>query len=405
VSTGVDRGKLGRVRTDAGPDLEPVPAGPRRERQFPGPVPGSGRRGRVRRTLVSILVGGAALTVLVPLALWVHYRLTYVETRNALVKGYITSVGAQLDGVVTSVEVDAGQRVQAGQILARFEDRQLQANVQRAQSRLEKSSRELDVERLAIAQERRRLAGAVTEASARAAAARARVEAAQSQADDAEAQYELRKTLAKDGMIAPEELRTAETMRRTASALAATARADQWAAEAAQTLAEVESEGLAVRKQHIEVLESEVSASRAELALAEADLRAALIRAPTDGWVVRRIAEAGASVVVGQPIVALWIGKGVWVEAWIEEDDLAKVAVGGTARVTVKPYPDRVFTGSVETVGVSTDYELPDAAVPQPRNTRIRAAPVVCVRVRLDESEGLFPGLSAIVGIRKKSSG
>ncbi len=64
-----------------------------------------------------------------------------------------------------------------------------------------------------------------------------RVEAAQSQADDAKAKYELQKTLAQDGMIAAEELRTAETTRRTAEALAATARADQRAAEAAQRYA------------------------------------------------------------------------------------------------------------------------------------------------------------------------
>ena len=358
----------------------------------------------MRRTLLAILGGTVALLVVVPIALWAHYRVTHVVSRNALVKGSIANVGAQLDGVVTSVEVETGQRVKAGQILARFEDHQLQATVQRAESRLSKASRELEVERLAIEQERRRLSGRVTEASARADAARAQVEAARSQADDAGAKYELRKTLAKNGMIAQEELRGAESARRTAEALAATATADQAASKAARGLAVVESEGLTVRRRHLEVLEAEVAALRAELSLAQADLRAALIRAPADGWVVRRISEAGSSVVVGQPVVALWIGNDVWVEAWIDEDDLANVAAGNQARVTVKPYPHRVFTGVVETVGVSTDYELPDAAVPQPRNARMRAAPVVCVRVRLDRSEGLFPGLSAVVGIRKKAS-
>lgn len=366
---------------------------------------GEDRSPRFRRSLFGILVGAAVLLVVAPVALWARYRFSYVVSRNAQVKGYITSVGAQLDGVVTSIEVDVGQRVKAGQILARFEDHQLQASVLRASSRLTKAWRELQVERLAIEQEGRRLAGRVTEASARTEAARAQAEAAASQADDASVKYELRKTLARDGMIAQEELRGAETTRRTAEALAATARADRSAAEAAQRLAEVESEGLGVRRQHIIVLEAEVAALRAELALAEADLKAALIRAPADGWVVRRIAEPGASVVVGQPVVAVWIGDDVWVEAWIEEDDLAYVSAGGRAQVTVKPYPRRVYTGVVETVGVSTDYELPDAAVPQPRNTRMRAAPVVCVRIRLDRSEGLFPGLSAVAGIRKSSPG
>jgi len=92
----------------------------------------------------------------------------------------------------------------------RFEDLQLQANLQRSVSRLSKATRELKVERLAIEQEQRRLAGRLTEASARADAAKAQVEAARSQADDAGGKYELRKSLAKDGMISQEELRGAE---------------------------------------------------------------------------------------------------------------------------------------------------------------------------------------------------
>jgi membrane fusion protein (multidrug efflux system) len=352
--------------------------------------------------VLALIVSAAVLAVVVPLGLWARYHWFYVVSRNALVKGYITNVGAQLDGVVTSVEVDVGLPVRAGQILARFEDHHLQATVQRAQSQLDKATRELEVERLAIAQESRRLASRVTEASARSAAAKAQVEAAQSQADEAKSRYELRQSLAREGLIPQEELHTAETTRRTAEAMGATARAEHKAAEAAHHLAEVESDGLAVRQEHIVVLESEIAAFRAELALAEADLKAAVIRAPEDGRVVRRIAEPGVSVVVGQPVVALWIGKEVWVEAWIDEDDLSKVALGSAASVTIKSYPDRDFAGTVETIGVSTDYELPDTAVPQPRNTRMRTTPVICVRVRLAESEGLFPGLSAVVGIRKK---
>ena len=354
--------------------------------------------------MVGLLVGAAVLPVLAPGFLWGFYRFTYVESRNAMVKGTISNVGAQIDGVVTNVEVDAGQRVRAGQVLARFEDRQLQANAQRALSRFERATRELEVERLAIAQERRRLAGQVTEASARNDAARAKTEAARTGMEDAGARYELSKTLADGGMIAPEELRRADMARRTADALAATARADQEAASAARQLAEIESDGLFVRRKHLVVLEADVEASRAELALANADLKATLIRAPGDGWVVRRIAEAGASVVVGQPIVALWIGSEVWVEAWIEERDLGKVIPGGRARVTVTPYPNHVFNGTIESVGVSTDSELPDTAVPQPRNARMRATPVVGVRVKLDESQGLFPGLSAVVLLQKKPS-
>jgi multidrug resistance efflux pump len=357
---------------------------------------------RWRHRAMPILAAAAALAVIIPLGLWVHYRAVHVVSRNASIKGSIANMGTQLDGVVTSVEVEVGQQVKAGQVIARFEDHQLQAAVQRAQSQLDKAERQLEVETMAISQEARRLGSRVTEASARAAAAKSQVTAAQSQADEAKSRYELRQSLAKGGVITQEELRAADAARRTAEAVGETARADQKAAEAARQLAQIESDGLTVRERNIVVLESEVAACRAELSLAQADLAAAVIRAPADGWVVQRIAEPGAAVVVGQPIAALWIGNDVWCEAWIDEEDLGKVAVGNQARVTVKSHPGRVFTGRVETIGVSTDFELPDTAVPQPRHARMRTTPVVCVRVRLDESEGLLPGLSAVAGIHKK---
>lgn len=353
-----------------------------------------------RRVLVGALAA-AALAVVVALLYWTHYQQAHVISRNASVKGAIADVGAQLAGVVTAVEVQAGQAVHAGQVLVRFEDRQLQATAQSAQSHLDKGSLELEVERLAIVQESKRLQSVVEQASARLAAADAQVEAAKSKADEAKDRYDTRLSLAREGVIPQQELRDAESALRTADALLSNAQAEKQAAAAAHRAAQVELEGLAVRQERVAVLVSEIKSFTAELAVAKADLESAVITAPADGWVVNRIVEPGESVVVGQPIMSLWIGGGVWVEAWIEEQDLAHVSVGSEAQVKLKPYPDREFSGRVETIAVSTDYELPETEVPQPRNERLRGTPVVCVRIRLDEPEGLFPGLSAVVAIRK----
>ena len=359
---------------------------------------------RVRRLALMAVIGIVLLAIATPIVLWVQYRATHVIARDAVVRGHISDIGAQLDGVVMSVLVDAGDLVKKGQVVARLQDRHLEAKVRHASSQLEKASRELEVEHLAIANERRRLEGMMREVSAGSSAAEAELQVAESLAEEALRRLELQRSLARHGLLAREQVRVAETEYRTESARAAAARAEGNAAAAARDLGEVESEGLAVREKRISVLESEIAALEAGLSLAQADLDGTIILAPDDGAVVRRIVEPGAATVVGQPIISLWVGEEIWVEAWIDESDLADLEVGSEATVTLNSYPDREFTGFIEMISVSTDYELPDSDVPQPRGERMRDAPVLAVRIKLHDVETeLFPGLSAVVGIRKKS--
>lgn len=337
----------------------PGPSRERRRRRLernnevnPERVPAKARKGRIRRwagIVVALAIVGAAI---VPVTLWSRHSTTYVTSRNAAVKGSIAHVGPQISGVLTSVEVEAGQRIEAGQVLARFDDHQLQARLLRATSRL-------------------------TEAMANSASARTRIETAETQRIEAQFHHDQRLPLASTGAISRDEMRSAETRLRTAEAMSRTAIAEHQASAA------------------------EVSTAQAEVALARADLDVSVIRAPAEGRVVRRISEPGASVIPGQPILDILIGEEIWVEAWIDQEYLSQVAVGNDVKVSVSSQPGREFHGKVASVGVSTDFELPETAAPQSRKERMRASPVVPVRVRLDKPEGLLPGLSAVVAIER----
>lgn len=359
---------------------------------------------RLRRVAVPALLAVAAIALLTPIFLWMQYRGSHVVSRDAVVRSHIADVGTRLDGVVKSVEVDTGDRVAAGQVVARLEASHYEAKVRQARSELEKTTRELEVERMAIENERERLDGTLREVSAGVSAAEAETLVSESRVEEALRRLELQQSLASQGLVAQERVRMAETELRTARAMSAASSAQQRAAGVGEELARVASDGIAVRERRISVIESDIDGYRAELALAEANLEGTIIRAPDDGAVVRRIVEPGGSAGVGQPIISLWVGEEIWVEAWLDEDDLSHVAVGSEATVTLTSYPDREFTGVIESLGVSTDVELPDSEVPQPRHERMRDAPVISVRIKLDEPEqDLFPGLSAIVAIRKQA--
>jgi multidrug resistance efflux pump len=296
-------------------------------------------------------------------------------------------MGVPVEGVVADVLVMDGEPVRNGQVIARLWDRDLQAQLASAQARLEQAGRELEVERLAIAQERRRLQSVAAKASAQLAAAEAR-------ADNAKERHEVLASLADAGATSREGIREAATERRAAAA--------EWeAARAAHHSALVDQEGLSVRESGIAVFESRVASARAEVAERQAALEKRLIRAPENGRVVRRLAEPGTSLDVGDPVLSLWLGDGVWIEAWVDEADLSDVKVGSTASVTVKSLPGRVLTGVVETVSAAPDFTVPESDIPQPFHARMRNTPVFLVRVAMDDAAAdLVPGLSAVVGIR-----
>ena len=358
---------------------------PASENATPPGDPASWRR-RLRRYLSVLTIAVLVFALSAPLVLWLQYRQGNVVSHNAWVRGQVTYMGAPLDGVVADIRVDDGDHVQAGEPMARLWDLQLQARVRSAQAQLEQASRELEIERLAIAQERRRLTSLVARARAQRAAAKA-------EADDARERYEVLASLAGVGATSREDIREAEAAHRSSGA--------EWeAAQAVHSSAVVDYEGLRVREQGIAVFESRVATARAELAERQAALEKSVIRAPDHGRVVRRLAEPGTSLEVGDPVVSVWIGDRVWVEAWVDEADLADVKVGNAASVTVKPFPDRVFNGVVEAVGMAPDFAVPESDVPQPVHSRMRNSPVFLVRIAIDDPQGdLVPGLSAVVGI------
>ncbi|MBX6313861.1 MAG: efflux RND transporter periplasmic adaptor subunit, partial [Isosphaeraceae bacterium] len=149
-----------------------------------------------------------------------------------------------------------------------------------------------------------------------------------------------------------------------------------------------------------------VEVARAALGVAEADLDATYIRAPEDGWIVRRFIDAGGSVRLGYPILAMRLGRRAWVEAWVHESQVAQIRIGSPAEVAFGALPGRIFHGRVEAIGALAHTELQGAIVPPTLGQLIRPPTMVDIRIALVENnERLVPGLTALVGISRNSAG
>jgi len=356
----------------------------------------------MRRYLLRCLIGAMVLLVCVPVGIWIHYHAVHVISRNAMVRGNLAEIGTRLNGVLADIEVEERQRVVAGQVLGRLEDRHIRSEVNAAQAEIERLQRKLAVERLQIAHQQRLFDNKLLETDADLIAAEAEITAAGSEAENARESFERRKTLLQSHAISEENIHTADTKRKTTQAMLKVAEEHYVAAQLAKETVKLEIEGLEIRKQRVGVLDADIRRAKAELDGANADIESSLIRAPDDGAVVRWLVKLGGSVKVGKPVVSMWLGTDVWVEAWIDEDEISNVQIGDEAIITLQAFPDREFQGVVEQIGLTTDFEMPTFdEIPQPRFARMRGAPVVGVLVRLhDPSEKLLPGLSAVVAIR-----
>lgn len=358
-----------------------------------------------RRRIQRAIAVGMLLALIAILWSWVQYQSQHVLSHNAVVRSQITEVGTRFNGMLAITEVGEGEHVRAGQVLARLADQHIDAEVQMIQAQIEGLEREIRLEQSTIEYERLKRTTQIQESTARLAAADAEVAAAKSRADEAHAFYKARLEMLNRQLISRDAMRQAEAEHRTALALVNAVQANKAAALSAKQNVSLELDSLDLRVQHLGVLDSNLQATRAQLKRAQADLEGTLIRAPDDGAVIRWLIKTGGSVRVGQPVVLMSIGSDVWVEAWIDEDQIHRVKVGNLVAVTLPSYPGQEFKGVVAAIGVATDYEQPIDAVPLPRATRMRGAPVISTLVRLqDAPTTLLPGLSATVAILKEES-
>lgn len=328
-----------------------------------------------RRVVVPIailLIGGAIA--------WIVLR-----NRNAGGGGLIASgtveateadVGFPAPGRVVAVSVREGDRVMAGDALARLDADELDARLDAARAAVAAANAQLV--------ELRRGPRSEEVAQARAVAA-----AAQTRLEDAVRELDRARMLHDGGAISREAFQRAETAERVAAA-----QNDQ----AAQQLAAMES---GTRPERIE-------AARANLAQAEAAARQietlisnAAITAPFDGVVTVRHREPGEIVAAGLPVVTIMDPDDRWVRIYIPETAIGSLTIGQAASITTDSDPDRSYAGVV--AFIASEAEFTPRAVQTPEE-RTRLVYAVKIRITGDPGGDLKPGVPADVRLEERQS-
>ena len=230
----------------------------------------------------------------------------------------------QLSGRLAKVYISEGDAVKAGQLIAEIENAEYRAAL--AATGAELVRREAEYAKLKAGARREELDAAV--------AVRSEALAAEHQAS---AEYERRRTMAAQKLVAVEALQLARTQSEAASA-----RRERADAELALLRAGTRAEDLAAAAAAVE-------AGKAERDRAQALYDKSQIVAPIDGQVLKRDLREGETVVALSPLPLARIGdmSRLFVRADIDELDIGRVREGQQAAITSDAFPGQTFAGTV----------------------------------------------------------
>jgi membrane fusion protein, multidrug efflux system len=352
------------------------------------PVPAARQKFNFRKMLMT----GAAVAALAG-AVW--YGWDYwtvgqylVSTDDAYVKADNTTIAPKVSGYLREVKVGDNERVSAGQVLARIDERDFQvaldqarSDVAAAQAAIGSKQAQLDVQQAVIA------------------AARATVDVDTATVTFAAQENKRYTDLAASGYGSVQNAQQAQS--HIAAAKAAIQR---------------DTANLASAEKQVDLLRAEIAQANAALARARAtqsqaelNLGYTSIVAPIDGIVGNRTLRTGQFVQAGTQLMSVVPVNGAYVVANYKETQLTDVREGQAVDIAVDMFPGRTVHGHVDSIAPASGQEF--ALLPPDNATGNFTKVVQRIPVRIaldggnDASVALRPGMSVIPTIETRSNG
>jgi membrane fusion protein (multidrug efflux system) len=288
-----------------------------------------------------ILASLAACVLLIALiggvAYWLQVR-HFESTDDAFVAARSFSVAPKVGGYVAAVPVTDNQHVNAGDLLARIDDRDYRIAIDQAQAQV------------AVAQAN------VANIDAQIDSQQAQIDQAKAQLKQAEAQLQFAQEEAdRAGDLVQKGAGTVQRAQQTKSDLEAQ-QANTSRAKAAVIGAEL---GLKVLQTQHTSAEASKQQADAQLDQAKLNLQYTDVQAAQSGRVVKLSGAKGAFATAGQSLM-MFVPDEVWITANYKETQLADMRPGQSVEIRIDAYPGRKLKGHLDSVqpGSGTAFSL-----------------------------------------------
>lgn len=335
----------------------------------------SGQKKLSKRTLF-IAAGCIAAALVIVGGWWWYASGAKVSTDDARVKGDIVNVSTKVPGQIDELAVKTGDRVEAGQVIARIDSKALKIQVEQAQANL--AAAQAKLASLQVGNRPQQVAQAQSS-----------VAQAEANLDKARKDYDRIATLYEDGALPAQQRDAAQTALRVAQA--------QYDA-AAQGFS-LAQEGATA--QDVDYARATADQAAAALKNAQLQLDNSTIVAPVAGVIAQVPVNPGEMVSVGQTLYSITDPAASWVEANIEETDVGRVREGQSVDFTVDAYPRRSFKGEVIDVGAATGSQFALLPADNATGNFTKVTQRITVKIKVVDNGGavLKPGMSAVVDI------
>ena len=276
---------------------------------------------------------------------------------------------------IAQVLVEEGDRVTAGQVLARLQTNRLEAQIREIEAKI--AAQQQVVKRLEAGTRPQE----IEQARAEVAAARARVK-------NAMKSYERIRETSKAGATSRQALDNIQA---------------QLDVEQAQLKVKEKALNLAIegpRKEDIAAAKNNLKTLEASLSLLQIRLTDMALTSPATGVIQNRILEPGEMASPSRPVVTLALTDPKWVRAYVPEPYLGRINLGMKARILSDSFPDQTFDGWIGFISPVAEF-TPKTVETEDLRTKL----VYEVRVFVHDSKDMLRlGMPTTVIVERNAS-
>ena len=360
-----------------------------------------------RKHILIVLLVAAVLGATTVYATW--FRRDNALQGSGTVEARDIRVGSKVGGRIDKVLVREGDRVQPGQTLITFDDKELLASLNQSRAAAEKAQRgyrpeEIEEARAAAAQAKAdyemRLNGYRKEDIA---AAQSDVERASADEVRSKLDFQRYETLAQKDLVSKQQRDTAEANWKMALAQQQNYQHKLYVLKRGYRPEEIASAEAHYRETQATLDKFErgnrhedIDLAKAAYSYDEARFREREVTAPSAAIVEVLDVRPGDIIAPNTPVATLLEQDQIYVRIYIPETELGRVQVGQKAEVRIDSFPKTVFDGVVEQINQQAEF-LPRNV--QTREERVHQ--VFGIKIRINDDAGrVLAGMAADVKLK-----